>query len=251
MNHSKLLKKTKSFVDKNEDGSLCDSDTRFNPDLCVKDSSFWDEEDSFDEVWIEVEISSIRTPANIIRRMMSAFESNAKIIFSVPAKQDKRRDYYANRIDKIIGPPELTAKRVGRDSYQLYNSDMPVRTNDDEKVIIPKNIRTDWIFNEKSRRICLSGNYENQIEIINPDNSLSICKDSIENYRTNEDKIVVGDKETVSKYKCLNQPIYPFEYPRGRISSVLDSVEYLVFSDNVVYRRKHPRVETYMQSIHQ
>lgn len=251
MNHRKLLKKTKSFVKKNEDSSLCDSDTRFSPDLCVKDSTFWDDGNAFDEVWIEVEISSIRTPANIIRRMMGAFESNAKLVFSVPAKQDKRRDYYANRIDKIIGPPELTSKRVGRDSYELYNSEVPVKTKDGEKVVIPKNIQTNWVFNEKSRRICLSGEYENQVEIINPDNSLSVCKDSIEDFRTDEDKIIVGDEDSVSKHKCLNQPIYPFRYPRGRISSVLDSVEYLVFSDNVVYTRKHPKVETYMQSIHQ
>jgi len=250
MNHSKLLERTKSFVKKNKESSLCDSDTKFNPDICVKNSTFWNDEDVFDEVWIEVEISSIRTPAKIIRKMIGAFESNAKLIFSVPAKNDKRRDYYANRIDKIIGPPELASKRVGRDKYQLYNSKTPIKTEDGEKVMIQKDVQTNWIFTEKSRSIRLSGYDEDQIRITDPSKSLTISKDQIDDFETEEDRIMVGCGDNGSEYKRLNKPAYPFGYPRVRISTILDSVEYLVFSDNIVYTRKHPKIETYLQSMH-
>lgn len=252
MNHKELVEKTKSFVSKNDKSGLCSSDTGFEPDVCIKESSFWNQDDEFDEVWIEAEISSIRTPASIINRIIRAFEANVKIIFSVPAKEDKRRDYYANRIDKIIGPPELASKRVSRDEYQLYNSDSSIKTEDGENVLIPRLVRTNWIFNEKSREIRISGDNLGDISVRNPSDSFRLSKDAIDNYREQGNDIIVDDCEsTVSGYKRLKRPVYPFSYPRGRVNKVLNSVEYLVFSDNVVYTRNHPNIETYMKSVHQ
>lgn len=253
MDHKKLKERAKSFIENNDDNSIIESSSNYKPDICLKNSSFWDDSDKFDEIWIEIEISSIRRPSNIVRKVMSACEKNAKLVFGVPARNDKRRDYYANRIDKIVGPPELVSRRVNKNKYELYVSEKGIKTDNNKRILVPKSYKSlRWIVDEQSGEINLIDGSKSLIVIEEPKRNMQVKENQIENYSLIDNKVILSDDSSIKIDKCrkLKMPIYPFVYPRNRIDKIIGSIEYLIFSENIIYQRKHPKVETYLQSIH-
>ena len=230
-NHRNLVEKGREFVKKRDDCEFIDSETEYEPDICLKDSSLCDGSD-FSEVWFEAELSTVQRPSNIIRKITQAAEVDAKVVFLVKAVEDKRVDYYADRIDNIIGPPSLMSHYKDKNSYCLYNSQENLRTDSGNIVLTDQNNRVEWIYNDKLQRVSCELNSDS-VSIENPSAGLKISNEDagIVGYQEGEEFLVQFDGETSydsirdSPYKPVRKPDYPFSIPRSRVEKVEDSVE--------------------------
>ena len=254
-NHRNLVEKGREFVKKRDDCEFIDSETEYEPDICLKDSSLCDGSD-FSEVWFEAELSTVQRPSNIIRKITQAAEVDAKVVFLVKAVEDKRVDYYADRIDNIIGPPSLMSHYKDKNSYCLYNSQENLRTDSGNIVLTEQNNRVEWIYNDKLQRVSCELNSDS-VSIENPSAGLKISDEDagIVGYQEGEEFLVQFDGETSydsirdSPYKPVRKPDYPFSIPRSRVEKVVDSVEFLIFGENVTYHRVHPKLSSYIDGL--
>jgi hypothetical protein len=247
-------KATNLISGESSDYSIPETNASGIPDIRVNDAEFLSSSE-FSEVWVEVETTTIAKPGYIVQRVHNAALNDAKLIFGVPARENDSRDYYAQRIDTIIGPPELVHKKIDENRYKLYTgSDHTRLKNEDGFALIPSDSSGNWILEEK--RSSLRYEYESGVvEIENQDDSIEARRESLDNYITNsEDGYTLhreGETNSVDTladlkhYQRIPKPIYPFDVPRTRLDKIIDNTEYLVFGENVVYRREHPTCDIY------
>lgn len=223
------------------------------PDILLQDSSILDGE-GFEQVWIEVETSTIAKPGYIVKRVYNAAINDAKLVFAVPAEEQKSRDYYAQRIDTIVGPPELMHKSVHENVYRLYTDSNNLQSMNGGTVLIPEDgseSTGEWLYNDRTDDL----EYQNgdfTVEIDNPRKSIKVKNPDyqvIENEENYTIQTPTGEKTSsnleLQEYKRIPCPVYPFDIPRTRLDKVMENIEYLIFSENVVYRREHPNCGVY------
>lgn len=252
--HQTLIQKGRNFIEKREESDVIESNTPFNPDICLSDSSVC-EDGGFNEVWFEAEASTAKKPSHIIRKVVQAAKSKSKLVFLVPAVPDKRVDYYASRISNIIGPPSLRRGYNDSESYRLYNSSEPLRT-EEEKLVLTEFRNGSWIYDEKQRILRYESGGKNRFEVKNPNESLAPEDPDFVGYFENE-QFVVEQNGNVNKYNSINnselsitnRPAYPFSIPRNRLRETIDSVEYLIFGENLTYHKIHPKIESYIDGL--
>lgn len=243
----------KLLLSQSSDIEVPDRNSTDKPDIRIKNTDFLDSDD-FSEVWVEVETSTIAKPGYIVKRVYQAAIEDAKMIFAIPAKEDGGVDYYAKRIDTIVGPPNLVHKKRGENKYKLYTRSDYLRTEEDGYALIPADEKGEWVLEEKKSNV--NYNYDSDtIQIDNYENGTSVSTDNLnhhlsileDGYRIHSNG-EVSDIDTLGEleeYRRVPKPIYPFDIPRTRIDKVTSSIEYLVFGENVVYRREHPNCEIY------
>lgn len=253
--HDIVRDKAASLISgESSDYSIPEKNTSGIPDIRVNDTEFLSSSD-FSEVWVEVETTTIAKPGYIVQRVHNAALNNAKLIFGVPARENDSRDYYAQRIDTVIGPPELVHKKIDENRYKLYTgSDHTRLKNEDGFALVPSDSSGNWILEEKLSS--LKYEYESGVvEIENQNDSVVAGVESLDSYLTSsedgytlhtEDKTdSVDTLADLEDYRRIPKPIYPFDVPRTRLDKVIDNIEYLVFGENVVYRRDHPTCDIY------
>lgn len=254
-NHKRLIEKGQKFISKHEDREFIDSETEYEPDICIKWSSTFDSS-NFDEVWFEAEISSIRRPSNIIEKVAQASRSNSKIIFLVEAVEDKRVDYYADRIGNIIDPPSLMSHYIDKNRYRLYNSQKNLLTTSERMVLTEQGDQIEWTYNDKQNKV--SCDLRNKsISVSSPSSKMRVSDEGIGRtghidngkFFVDSDGSESYDQIQDSPYKPIKKPCYPFSIPSRRIEKVIDSVEFLIFGENVTYHRAQPEINSYIDGL--
>lgn len=254
-NHRNLVQRGKEFVKKRENCDFIQSNTEYEPDICLEDSSVC-ESDKFEEVWFEAELSTIRRPANIVNKVIQAAKVDAKLVFLVKAVEDKRVDYYADRIDNIIGPPSLMSHYKGKNEYCLYNSQENLLTESGGLVVTKGRNRVEWTYNDKTQTVSCEL-YGDEICIDNPSTGIEVSEEDADIVgRMKEEEFVVESSSGESyssirdsDYNVVKKPIYPFSIPRSRVEKVVNSVEFLIFGENVTYHRVHPKLDSYIDGL--
>lgn len=258
LDHSSLIDRACSFCNKNDISKFSVNKEPEKPDIILHTSQIWDK-DNLDKIWMEAEFSSIERPSNIIDKVIRAAKNNAKLIFIVPAKRNKRRDYYANRIDQIIGPPELLSIQMDKNTYKMYKKSEPIKTEEGSIFLRSKETKYEWIYDE--RKNCVNYKSKNlSFSIFNPENPLTIPDDNILYSADMEDdafNLHINGEENArkvddlkkTKYRAVRMPIYPYNIPQHQIRKIINNIEFLVFSKNIAYRRQHPSVNTYRCTI--
>lgn len=255
INHRRLVEKGQKFISKYENRESVDSETEYEPDICVRQSSTFDSSD-FNEVWFEAEISSIRRPSNIIEKVAQASRSNAKIIFLVEAVEDKRVDYYAERIGNIIDPPSLMSHYMDKNRYRIYNSHKNLLTTSERMVLTEQGDQVEWTYDDKQNKV--SCDLSNKtISVSNPGSEIRVSDEGVgKTGHINNGKFFVDSDESESydqiqdsPYKPVKKPCYPFSIPRLRVEKVIDSVEFLIFGENVTYHRVQPKLNSYIDGL--
>lgn len=245
--HADLIRRTREYVNKNETAELIESELSYSPDICLEDSHL--KERDFDQVWFEAEYSSTRKPSDIVNKIVRACESNSKIVFVVPASSDDKIDYYATRIDNVIGSPSLRCGRLNKNQYTLYKSNEYLRTDNDKIALCET--KGDWIYDDLKDEIWYRK--PGKLRISEPEPVVSVSEYQVEATGILTDtgiKVRSEDNNTDrlsnTRYEAIKKPVYPFHIPRSRREKVIKSVEYLIFGENVIYHRKHPHVETHI-----
>jgi hypothetical protein len=252
--HRSIVEKGRSFIKRREESDIIDSQTEYDPDICLSHSTIC-QSDDFNEVWFEAEVSTAKKPSHIINKVIQAARSKCKLVFLVPAVSNKRMDYYASRIDNIIGPPSLRRGYEGENEYSLYKSSNPLKTQDGN-IVLTNNSTGQWIYNEKKRILQYKTNTSSNIEIRNPSENFKIKSAKYTGHIEN-DKFIVDEDGSTHKYNSIldsdlnvvHRPSYPFTIPRNRIEKTINSVEYLIFGDNLTYHKMHPKIESYIDGL--
>lgn len=248
--HRYILDRTEDFISQYSNSEPIEGS---RPDFEITEDVFNWSTDGFESIFIECEFSSVRRPSKIVDKFLNAAENNAKIIFSVPATEDNRVDYYAKRIENIIGPPNLMHSNNGKNEYILYKDSSELRTAENNYCVLSKNTDNDekWIYKEKKDKITLSNNVDD-IEICRPSRCIKPKRSNIK-YYLKQDCVFdskqnkLGNiKDLGEKYKPVTSPVYPYRLPRYRIEDTLKSVEFLIVGKNIFHTKSYSSLKSHI-----
>lgn len=248
--HRHIIETVKDTLEKNGCsvdlvGTVNGSQKQSQPDiLCTDGASIFETEG---DVWIEAETSTLRKPANIITKFITAIEHDAKPVFAIPTGK-KGLSGDARRLDRILTDPPLMQSRED-DRFQLYHQTEQLPVYSEGETIGQAAVKPDddggkgWHKREDSKLYYRDPSVleitPSTVDELRPEDVPFVIQ-----YRGNK-TAVLQDGEPIRIYSSdeshdfipLKKPILPSRYDFD-VQSALQQVEYLIVgkSDSVHHR---------------